>query len=327
MASLPTVRVTPAPPFMISGVDFAGPFLIRRFPGRPLRNNSNVDEKVWIVVFVCLVTHAIHLDLTHGLSVEAFLETFARFTGRRGACQELWSDNGTTFVGTDNELKRVIAGWNEKLPHEHLANYGTTWRFITPGAPHQGGMWEAGVKAVKHHLRRTIGAQKLTSNQMYTILTRPIVPISQDGNDLEALTPGHFLIGRPLLQPPLTEELLSCPDNRLTAWGRQQKLVQSFWQRWKEEHLLTLQARAKWHTTNKNLRVGDIVIILSENTPPSDWPLGRVTAVHPGKDELVRNVDIRTATTTLTRPIQKIVPLHQPEERSICERPIATRSE
>lgn len=112
MASLPTVRVTPAQPFMFSGVDFAGPFLIRRFPGRPLRSHSNVEEKVWIAVFVCMVTHAIHLDLTHGLAVEDFMETFARFTARRGACKELWSDNGTTFVGTDNELKRVIAGWN-----------------------------------------------------------------------------------------------------------------------------------------------------------------------------------------------------------------------
>lgn len=111
----------------------------------------------------------------------------------------------------------MIAGWNDKLPHQQIANPSTTWRFITPAAPHHGCMWKAGVKAVKHHLRRIIGAQRLTSNQLYTFLTqieacinsRPIVPISEDANDLEALTPGHFFVGRPLLQPMLTENVLN----------------------------------------------------------------------------------------------------------------------
>lgn len=130
---------------------------------------------------------------------------------------------------------------------------------------------------------------------------RPIVHILEDATDLKALTPSHFLIDRPLLQPPLTEEALTAvADSRITLWGRQQKLVQSFWQRWKEKHLISLQIRAKRNTTSKNVQVGDIVIALSENTPPTCWPLGRVMAVYLGADG---QVIIRNATTTLIRPI------------------------
>lgn len=338
MANLPSVRVNAALPFVITGIDFAGPFLTRRTPGRPPRNINFKDpapvpptvDKVWVAVFVCLATHAIHLDITHGLSVEAFLETFSRFVSRRGHCRELWSDNGTTFVGTNKELQRVLADWDHKLPVEELSNFGTTWKFITPGAPHQGGMWEAGVKSFKHHLRRTVGDQKLTPNQLYTVLTRieaclnsrPIVPLSDDPSDLQPLTPGHFIAGRPLLQRPLADDVEHLPENRLTNWGRCQKLMQVFWRRWKEEHLVAMQTRTKWHKICQNVKVNDIVIILDENTAPAKWPLGRIVTIHPSPDGLVRNVTVRTQTGFLKRAIQKLVQLYRnPDPKFIEECP------
>lgn len=326
MANLPSARVNAALPFVVTGVDFAGPFLTRRTPGRPPRNIKFKDtpqppsvDKVWVAVFVCLSTHAIHLDITHGLSVEAFLETFARFVSRRGHCRELWSDNGTTFVGTNKELQRVLAEWGHKLPQEELANFGTSWKFITPAAPHQGGIWEAGVKAFKHHLRRTVGDQKLTPNQLYTVLTRieaclnsrPIVPISDDPSDLEVLTPGHFIAGRPLLQRPLADDVENLPVNKLTNWGQCQKIMQTFWRRWKEEHLVNLQTRAKWQDVCQNLKLNDVVIILDENTLPAKWPLGRVVVIHPSADGLIRSVTVRTQEGLLKRPIQKLVQLYR----------------
>lgn len=326
MANLPSVRVNAALPFVVTGVDFAGPFLTRRTPGRPPRNTKFNDtpppptvDKVWVAVFVCLATHAIHLDITHGLSVEAFLETYARFVSRRGHCRELWSDNGTTFVGTNKELQRVFAEWGHKLPHEELANLGTSWKFITPASPHQGGMWEAGVKAFKHHLRRTIGDQKLTPNHLYTVLTRieaclnsrPIVPMSDDPSDLEVLTPGHFTVGRPLLQHPLADNVEELPVNKLTNWGRCQKMMQTFWKRWQEEYLVNLQTRTKWHDVCQNLKLNDVVIIIDENSPPVKWPLGRVVVIHPSSDGLIRSVTIRTQAGLLKRPIQKLVQLYR----------------
>lgn len=327
MGSLPSARVTVSHPFRITGLDFAGPFDLRRRAGRPTRNQPVTTDKAWICVFVCMATRAVHLDLSHGLSVEAFLETFTRFTSRRGLCEELWSDNGTTFVGTNNELRRVRKEWENALPHQNLANMGTSWKFITPGAPHQGGIWEAGVKAVKGHLRRCLGDRLLTANQMYTFLTqveaclnsRPLVPVSQDLSDPQPLTPGHFLIGRPLLQPLLTEDVADQPENRLTLWGRMQKLVASFWTRWRDEYLGTLQKRMKWFNAGANVKKDDIVIILNENTRPASWPLGRIVEVYPGADGFVRNVDVSTQTskTVLKRPIQKIILLFNHNDSTI----------
>lgn len=319
MGNLPAARVNVAQPFLITGIDFAGPFNLTRERGRPgLRAAAQVTDKAWVAVFVCLATRAIHLDFTVGLSVDAFLQTFARFTSRRGSCRELWSDNGTTFVGINKELRRIRKEWGNEWPHNQLANEGTSWKFITPGAPHQGGMWEAGVKAFKHHLKATIGARKLGPLQFYTVLTqieaclnsRPIAALSDDPSDLSPLTPGHFLIGRPILQRPLSENVYEIPDNRLTMWGNQQKLTQTFWRRWHNEHLLTMQKRSKWTSPSDNIKVNDLVIMVDENLPPTVWPLARVSRTIEGPDGLVRNVEVKTDhQTTYRRPIQKLVPL------------------
>lgn len=319
MGNLPAVRVNVAQPFLVTGVDFAGPFLLAREKGRPgLRGSPQVADKAWVAVFVCLATRAIHLDITIGLSVEAFMQTFARFTSRRGSCRELWSDNGTTFVEINNELRRIRTEWGDEWPDKQLANHGTSWKFITPGAPHQGGMWEAGVKAFKHHLRATIGARRLRPFQFYTVLTqieaclnsRPIAALTDDPTDLSPLTPGHFLIGRPILQRLLSENVHDTPDNRLTLWGNQQNLTQIFWRSWHNEHLLTMQTRSKWTSPVENIQVDDLVIIMDENLPPTIWPVARVDEVIKGPDGLVRTAIVKTDhKTEIRRPIQKLVPL------------------
>lgn len=92
MGSLPAARARATQPFAITGLDFAGPYMLRRNAGRPTRNQPTVMYKALICVFVCMATRAIHLDLAHGLTAEAFMETFTRFISRRGVCNELWSD-------------------------------------------------------------------------------------------------------------------------------------------------------------------------------------------------------------------------------------------
>ena len=80
------------------------------------------------------------------------------------------------------------------------------WKFIPECAPHFGGIWEAAVKSMKTHLKRIVGSVKLTYEDLNTMLTqveaclnsRPLVPLAPDDEGIEALTPGHFLIGRPL---------------------------------------------------------------------------------------------------------------------------------
>ena len=74
------------------------------------------------------------------------------------------SDQVTTFVGADMLLRQMYmesSDYMQKLVGS-LADEGTTWSFNAPVAPHFGGIWEAAVKSVKHHLRRVFGTHKLT---------------------------------------------------------------------------------------------------------------------------------------------------------------------
>lgn len=139
-----------------------------------------------------MYTKAIHLEAVTDLTTEAFLAAFKRFTARRGVSSHMYSDCGTNFKGADNELKVLLesAKHNSVISH-HRADNGITWNFNTPAAPHQGGLWEAGVKSVKFHLRRVIGATSLTLEEFQTVLcqveaclnSRPLCAFSNDPAD------------------------------------------------------------------------------------------------------------------------------------------------
>lgn len=314
MGNLPDCRVQQCRAFQKSGVDYAGPITLKERTGR-----SRTTTKGYIALFVCLVTRAIHLEAVSDLTVGAFIAAFHRFVSRRGHCALLLSDNGRTFVGADNAMRRVSQTWSDRALAEQLSSAGTEWQFITPAAPHQGGIWEAGVKSTKHHLRRVMGNQVFTFEALATVLaqieaclnSRPLTPLSDDPSDVNALTPGHFLIGEPLVQP-LTKDLSDVPPNRLRLWSIVQRTTQAFWKRWHEEYLTTMQQRRKWFRAEPNIAVGDLVLLMNENMPPAKWLMARVIAIHTAEDGLVRSCTVRTATTELQRPVQKLCLLPVP---------------
>ncbi|XP_067623897.1 uncharacterized protein [Eurosta solidaginis] len=309
MGTLPACRVRPARPFVHTGVDYAGPIQVR-----PDRRKGNVVIKGYIAVFVCMVSKAVHLEFVSDLSTKAFIMAFIRFTSRYGHCLHLWSDNGTNFVGAERELSRMLQTWQNSDLFDQLSMRQTEWHFITPSAPHQGGLWEAAVKAAKHHLRRVMGARLLTIEAVQTLLaeigavlnSRPLCAQSADPQDLAPLTPGHLLIGESLV-PALGEQVpVEWPENRLDYWQSRQQITQRFWKLWSNNYLHELQQRPKWREIRRNLKVGDLVVLKNENTPPTLWRMGRVTALHPGRDGLVRNVTLWTGNDHINRPIQKL---------------------
>lgn len=326
MGQLPAERIQQSPCFRSSGVDFAGPFVIRRQKGRaPAIDRCSKEPKcstlkAWIVIFVCLSTRAVHVDVMLGLTIEEFLDAFERFYMRKGECRKLKSDNGTTFVGTDKELARVLHQWSQTMPGSDWSKFGTEWSFITPAAPHKGGIWEAAVKSMKRHMKRSIGPKMLTKDELYQLATviegclnsRPLWAQSDDPNDPMPLTPAHFILAKPILPQPIAEDVADRPDNRLTAWGKRQKLHQQIWQRWQNEYLSDKQVRHKWFRERENLKVGDMVVVRKENTPPAMWTIGRVIKVLTNKDDgLVRAAVIKTPTGQLERPINKLIFLPQ----------------
>ncbi|XP_033221110.1 uncharacterized protein LOC117175512 [Belonocnema kinseyi] len=196
MGSLPDFRTVNCRPFTHSGVDYAGPFQIRFAPGRGQRS-----YKGYVALFVCCVTRAIHLELVSDYTSQSFLLAYKRFIARRRIPAHIYSDNGTTFQGADRILRENAA---QLRRDPNLVNFlsveGTTWHFIPPAASNFGGPWEAGVKHLKHHLRRGVGSHTLTFEEFFTTLSqveaclssRPIGTHSEDPNYSSYITPGHF---------------------------------------------------------------------------------------------------------------------------------------
>lgn len=281
MGNLPSVRVRPARPFLNAGVDFAGPFQALSSKGRGIRTT-----KAYITIFVCLSNKAIHLELVGDLSTAAFIGAFKRFCSRSGKCSHIYSDQGQNSVG--KAWKEANSQFTNEVA-ELLANDGTQWHFIPAYSPNFGGLWEAGVKSMKFHLKRELNTN-LTFEELTTVLceieaclnSRPLCQMDDDNT--QPLTPGHFLITEaPIIVPD--HNLKDVKISNLTRWQYTRKLVNDFWSRWQNEYLTRLQQRPKWLKREDEFKVGDIVLIKQDNVPPGKWNMGRITEKHPGPDD------------------------------------------
>jgi hypothetical protein len=233
----------------------------------------------------------------------------------------VFSDNGTNFVGAAKELSQ-LASLVQSQQHnstvaDDLSASGIQWKFHPPGAPHFGGLWEAGVKSVKYHLHRMCTAQIESCFN-----SRPITAMSSDPSDLAALTPGHFLIGCPLNAVP-DPCLAEVNINRLDRWQQIQCLQQQFWSRWSGPggFLTRLQQRPKWMKTRDQPQNNDLVLLKDERLPPQKWKLGSIIEMFPGADGLIRVASVRTADGIVKRPLVKIclLPINKTEVASESE--------
>lgn len=312
MADLPATRFSQIRAFFKVGVDFGGPFNVKE------HNRRNAKcTKGYLCLFVCLSTKAVHLELVSDLSTPAFLAAFDRFIARRGLPSDIYSDNGTNFYGGFRQLQELYKFIEHNNPelHDHFAAHRIKWHFNPPSASNFGGLFEAGIKSAKHHLKRVLADRTLTFEEFSTLMcrveavmnSRPLVDTSADPHDSQVfLSPGHFLIGAPLLSTP-EEDISHIPMNRLSRWKLLQQHLQSFWKLWSRDYLHSLIKRPKWDAATTNIKLNDIVIIKNQSSSPLDWPLGRVVDLFPGSDGVVRVVQLRTATSTLTRPVNKLL--------------------
>ncbi|XP_030750174.1 uncharacterized protein LOC115877962 [Sitophilus oryzae] len=313
MGDLPENRVNQYLPFYNTGCDFAGPFLLK---DRMTRKPNLI--RGYVCIFVCLATKAMHLEVLTDLTTSCFLATFKRFIGRRGKPLNIYTDNGKTFVGANRELKELFNFINNQYQQEDVKFYFTEqkicWHFIPARAPNFGGIWEAGVKSLKFHLKRVVGEAHLSYEDFATVLiqieailnSRPICPISPSPDQLNPLTPAHFLVGRSLVSLP-EKSYIETSENRLTRFQRLQYIVQHFWKRWHQEYLHELQSRSKWkHGDPCPIKVGSMVLVSEANSPPLQWPMGCVQELHPGVDGVVRVVSVKFKNGVYKRPVTKL---------------------
>ncbi|XP_033231638.1 uncharacterized protein LOC117182645 [Belonocnema kinseyi] len=226
--------------------------------------------------FFCLATRAIHIEVVSGYTAKGFIAAIRRFSSRRGYAQVVYSDKAKNFVGASREPQRAFRKLvTDHQLHSAFALDGLTWKFIPSTSHDFGGLWEAGVKSIKHHLRRVIKNHILTFDEL-TKLTwqieaclnfRPIGPVSHETDRLSSLTPGHFLNGGAPLSLP-ERSMLDLIEQYPKCWKLFQQRLEQFWRLWRHDYLNTLQQRNKWRHKNPNLEPGTLVLIKNEDLPP-----------------------------------------------------------
>ena len=130
---------------------------------------------VWGVLFCCMSSRAIHVELANTLSTESFLLAYQRFTSVRGHPQKIWSDPGTNFIGAKPVLEEMYAylrQQNEESVEDYAAKNGTywTWRILPADSPHRNGAAEAAVKITKRALQSLGRAEGFTFSEFLTVL-------------------------------------------------------------------------------------------------------------------------------------------------------------
>ncbi|KAL7826198.1 hypothetical protein SRHO_G00339360 [Serrasalmus rhombeus] len=189
MADLPAERITPdLPPFTHVGIDYFGPIEVKKGRG---------TAKRYGVIFTCLVSRAIHLEVANSLDTDACINALRRFICRRGPVATIRTDLGTNFIGSHRELDNSLKNVDHEKIHETLTKDGIKWMFNPPFAPHHGGVWERLIKSLKKILHSLFREQILDDDGLLTALCevetimndRPLTTVSDDPLDLEHLTP------------------------------------------------------------------------------------------------------------------------------------------
>ncbi|XP_074469284.1 uncharacterized protein LOC141754250 [Sebastes fasciatus] len=247
----------------------------------------------------------------------------------RGHTKHLRSDCGTNFIGAFKELKMDSKCLSDSSVEDYLLQQKCTWVFNPPHSSHMGGAWERMIGVARRILDAMllqVGPLKLTHEVLITFMAevsaivnaRPLIPVSTDPEAPLILTPAMLLTqktGTSLC--PVSE--FSKRDLLKNQWKRVQALAETFWARWRQEYLSTLQSRQKWQSQKPNLKEGDIVLMKDSQTKRNQWPMGIIVKVIPSKDGLVRKVEVKvTRNQTVkifSRPISEVVLLFSQEDK------------
>jgi len=303
MADLPACRVNRSENvFSHCSVDYFGPLVTKR---------ARTELKRYGCIFTCMATRAVHLEVVNSLESRGFLQAFFRFSDIRGRPTCMYSDNGTTMVGAQRELRAVASSLGKSVSGP-LADAAIQWCYTPPLTPHCNAVSERLIKDVKRILLAMSDGKPLRDDELPSLFTgitrimndRPLTPLSDDPSDFECLTPNSSLLGR--LDPSLPVTQFYKADEFKSGWRYVQRHLDNFWKHWVQEYLPMLQGRAKWNDRSDNLVLGDLVLMCDENLPRGKWPKALVTEVYPDDQGLVRHVKVRSAAGEYKRDVRKL---------------------
>lgn len=314
MAPLPPARTNPVPrPFTDTGVDFFGPLTIAQ--GRK-------SVKAYGVLFTCLASRAVHLEIAYSLNVSSFLAAFRRFVCRRGCPSTVYSDQGTNLVGANTVMRKEVASLDKTAIGNYAFERKIHWHFSPPKASHFGGIWERLIRSTRKILMATLCdiRRLLTAEELETLMceaefilnSRPLTPVSAESTDMGPITPNHLLMGASSPAYAISDESSNLKYYQ-ERWKLVQHLADNFWRRWRREYLPTLRLRPKWLKRQRNLEAGDLVLVVDGDAPRGSWPTALIERTHPSKDGVVRKATVRIVrpsgsdVSILERPVHKLV--------------------
>ena len=293
------------------GIDYLGPLLI---------SQGRSQVKRYGCIFTCLTVRAVHLEISHSLTTDSFINALRRFIARRGAPDYIYSNNESNFVGATKILRDSLREWNQHQINDYLRQQEIRWTFNPPTASYMGGSWERMIRSVRRILSSLLTSQSIYEEVLQTAMTevewiinsRPLVLITLDPNN-EPLTPNHLLLlkANPNVPPGLFD-YKDCYVRR--RWAQVQYIADQLWRRWTHEFLPNLNHRQKWFQQQRNAQMDDIVLLVDDTLPRSRWSLGRIMQVFPDKDGLVRTVLVKSRNALFKRPITKLCLILKKEE-------------
>ena len=329
---LPPERVQFVRPFDAVGIDYTGAILIRD-------GTTNDLVKVYVCLFTCTSSRAVHLELARDMSASTFISLFRRFCARYSTPRLVISDNSTSFTASAKYLKSLF---EDPAINQYFNDQKINWKFIPPHAPWQGGFYERMVGLVKGCLRKSIFKKTLTWDELVTVLleveqcvnNRPLTYVASELPDLIPLTPNHLLKGEiTRIMPTIaTEDKLDPQYLEYDAlklnlhYSKLSEVVQKFVQVWAKDYLAALKEKHFGNVPPHQgvpVRPGDIVLISSDH-PRNRWPLGCITKVFPDSDQIVRTVEVLSQGHTSIRTLGKLYALELSVEPEIQDLHINT---
>ena len=318
MADLPVDRTEATPPFTHVGFDVFGPWLIHTRKTRA----GVASSKRWGLVFTCLSCRAIHIEVLESMDTNSFICALRRFFAIRGPASMLRCDRGTNFIGGKSELDDAMRELDQPSLERYTKGQGCEWLFNPPHASHFGGVWERQIGTIRRVLDAmflVLGRSQLTHELLVTLMTevtaivnaRPLTTVPSDADEPQPLSPAMLLTikTRPLASRPGVFVPADLYSRR--RWRLVQYLADQFWVCWRREYLQSLQSRSKWNCPQRNLTIGDVVLVKEDGAHRGDWPLGRVTEAMESDDGKVRKAQVEVQRDgrkkTFLRPIKELV--------------------
>ena len=282
--------------------------------------------KVWIILFTCLASRAVHFEVVRNLECDTFLLAFRRFCAQNGYVNLLFCDQAKAFIKAGKELGDLKFDGSDQDPRASLqSQMNCVFKFSSPISPWQGGIYESLVKSCKEVLIKTLGSHIVSEDVFTTVVKeaqaivsdRPLVACTQDVDDFSVITPSQLDKGRKLRLFPQMQENPHLPRDVRARWKKRDALRRHFWDLWRRQYLASLLPRRKWTKETSPLKEGDLVLVADNNTERGTWPLARVKAVHAsarptrsGESGIVRSVTVVTSKRQeLHRAVQGLVPL------------------